>query len=115
MSTFRKYDNLNPTVFFWAALRSSNGTPDSNEDVRVSIYDCSDNTEQIFSLSEIGNTGYYKYMWNPVVASENCYFATIYINDAGDKRFIIDTVDILISNSAQELVDKIDENDGMAF
>lgn len=115
MSTFRKYETLSPQVDFWTTVRKNNGQPENGLDIRVGIYDADTNTEQVFSMPEIGATGYYKFRWTPVLAQPKNYFATIFQNGGGQSRTIIDTVDIVINNNTFETNEKIDENDGMAI
>lgn len=115
MSTFRTYQTYTPTIYFWATVRKNNGKPENNLDIRVSVYDSSNNAEQIFSMPEIGSTGYYKFTWQPNFTTDKSFFATIYLNRGVDKKNVIDTIDIIVNNNVFEREEKIDENDGKAI
>lgn len=114
MSTFRKYESLTPTIDFFTTVRKNTGLPKNGEDIRVAVLDASNNTEILFqAMPEIGNTGYYKYTWNPVFTENKRLFVSIFLrNNRDDKRKIIDTMDICINNRYFEEDEKIDENDG---
>jgi hypothetical protein len=117
MSAFREYQTLDPVIDFWTTVRRSNGRPRNGEDVRVAVFDSDTNTEILFqSMPEIGNTGYYKFRWEPSFITSKYLFATIFVRgSADDRRTIIDTIDIVINNKVFDNEEKIDENDGLAI
>jgi hypothetical protein len=116
MSTFRKYETLSPQIDFWTTVRRNNGNPQNGLDIRVSVIDADTNAEQLFSMPEIGSTGYYKFRWSPTLSQPKNYFATIFERGSNDnRREIIDTIDIVINNNIFETNEKIDENDGQAI
>jgi hypothetical protein len=111
---FRVYETFTPPIDFWANIRRNNGNPINDETVNVSVYDSLDNSEILNqNMPNLGN-GNYKFSWRPTFSVEKVLFAQIYIPGNGERRTIIETIDIYVNQNKFLLEEKIDENDGQA-
>ena len=120
MSVGVSYASLDDTVAFYCTYRSSNGSPISNQDVRIRAFDVSDNSRVVDdeAMVEILNEpGLYKYVYNNSSNAPQTLFVMMFevLNAAADKLEVIETYYVTITDMREHLTEKIDENDGQAM